>query len=204
MSRTVARPPRSRQRGNTLAGLLIGLVIGLGVAAAVALFITKATVPFVSKPTRAPIGTPDADGKLPDPNRALYAKDASPVASATSTSASSSTSLSQPDTTAIAPAPPNVAPGADGHAPVVDRSTAPDSGITMLQAGAFSNADDAESMRGRLALLGFESRVQPAEREGAKIFRVRLGPYSRMDDLNRARQRLIENGVEATLVAPGR
>ncbi len=74
----------------------------------------------------------------------------------------------------------------------------------MLQAGAFSNADDAESMRGRLALLGFESRVQPADRDGAKIFRVRLGPYGRIDDLNRARQRLIENGVEATLVAPGR
>jgi cell division protein FtsN len=44
----------------------------------------------------------------------------------------------------------------------------------------------------------------PGERDGAKLFRVRLGPYSRIEDLNRARQRLIENGVEATLVAPGK
>ncbi len=209
MSRVVVRPPLARERGNTLAGLLIGLVIGLGVAAAVALFVTKATVPFVSKTTRAPIGVPEADGgKLPDPNRGLYSKEAPTVATAPSSSASSvstpSSTVAQPEPTVIAPAPPNVAPGADGRAPVVDRSSAPDSGITMLQAGAFSNADDAESMRGRLALLGFESRVQPAEREGARIFRVRLGPYPRIDDLNRARQRLIENGVEATLVAPGR
>ena len=74
----------------------------------------------------------------------------------------------------------------------------------MLQAGAFSNADDAESMRGKLALLGFDSRVSPGERDGAKFYRVRLGPYGHIEDLNRARQRLIENGVEATLVPPGK
>lgn len=200
----VARPTPGRERGNTVAGFLVGLVVGLGIAAAVALFVTKATVPFVSKTTRAPVVAPEADGtKLPDPNRGLYAKDAGTVASSAPSSAASTT-VAQPESTVVAPPPPNVAPGADGRAPVVDRTSTPDSGITMLQAGAFSNPDDAESMRGRLALLGFESRVQPAEREGARIYRVRLGPYGRMDDLNRARQRLIENGVEATLVPPGR
>lgn len=185
-----------REDGNTLLGLVIGVVLGLGIAVVVALFVTKATVPFVSKPTRVATPTEPDGTKLPDPNRSLYAKDTPPP----STPASSTPSLS---TTVIAPPPPNVAPGADGPKPaVVDRP--PDTSITMLQAGAFSNAEDAESMRGRLALLGFESRVQPADRDGAKIFRVRLGPYGRIDDLNRARQRLIENGVEATLVAPGR
>jgi cell division protein FtsN len=184
-----------RQHGGTLLGMVIGIVLGLGIAVVVALFVTKATVPFVSKPTRAAT-TPEAEGtKLPDPNKSLYSKD-SPAVVTTTPPATDNGSV-------IAPPPPNVAPGADGKAPVVDRS-APDSNITMLQAGAFTNSEDAESMRGRLALLGFESRVQPAERDGAKIFRVRLGPYSRIDDLNRARQRLIENGVEATLVPPGR
>jgi cell division protein FtsN len=204
MPRVAAWSPSRRERGNTIAGIIIGLVIGLAIAAAVALFVTKATVPFVSKAARAPVASPEAEGgKLPDPNRGLYAKDVAPLASAPTSAAPAST-VTQPEPTVIAPPPPNVAPGADGRAPVLDRSSTPDSGITMLQAGAFSNADDAESMRGRLALLGFESRVQPAEREGARIFRVRLGPYGRMDDLNRARQRLIENGVEATLVPPGR
>jgi cell division protein FtsN len=170
---------------------VIGIAIGLGLAAAVALFVTKATVPFVSKAQKPLTPTEAEGGKLPDPNRTLYPKDSPQVATAT------------PPQTVVAPPPPNVAPGADGKAPVVEKSTT-DTSITMLQAGAFSNADDAESMRGKLALLGFESRVQPGDRDGARIFRVRLGPYGRIEDLNRARQRLIENGVEATLVPPGR
>ena len=181
-----------RQRGSTLLGLVIGLVIGLAIAVLVALLVTKATIPFVNKAPRAVPGVAsDAEaGKLPDPNKGLYPKDSpAPLASAPVASA--------------LPPPPNVAPGADGPAPIVERSQ-PDSKITMLQAGAFSNADDAESMRGKLALLGFDSRVTPGERDGAKFFRVRLGPYTSIDDLNRARQRLIENGVEATLVAPGK
>ena len=186
----------TRQQGGTMLGLVIGIVVGVALAMAVALFVTKATIPFVSKPSR-PAPAVEAEGaKLPDPNKALYAKDTPPAPAA---------ATPPPDNgTVIASIPPNVAPGADGtKPPTVDRAPA-DTGITTLQAGAFSNAEDAESMRGRLALLGFESRVQPADRDGAKIYRVRLGPYSRIDDLNRTRQRLIENGVEATLVAPGR
>ena len=196
MSRRAVRLPCPRhQRGNTVMGLIIGVVIGLGIALVIAMFVTKATIPFVSKPPRAAV-TNEPDGtKLPDPNRSLYSKDAAPAPIQVQPSAS--------DATVIAPPPPNVAPGADSKPPVVDRS-APATGITTLQAGAFSNADDAESMRGRLALLGFDSRVQPGERDGAKLFRVRLGPYGRIEDLNRARQRLIENGIEATLVAPGK
>jgi cell division protein FtsN len=198
--RVITRTQPRRQRGNTVLGLIIGVVLGLGIAAVVALFVTKATVPFVSRPARAPspIAT-DADGKLPDPNKSLYSKDTTPTAPPSSATTAAPTTGAD---SVIAPPPPNVAPGADGKVPAVDAVAS--TGITQLQAGAFSNADDAESMRGRLALLGFESRVQPAERDGAKIFRVRLGPYGRIDDLNRARQRLIENGVEATLVAPGR
>ena len=188
--RAADRQGRCRQQGGTMLGLVIGIVVGLGIAMVVALLITKATVPFVSKPPRVATAT-EPDAKLPDPNRSLYSKDAQTASVLPSTGG-----------TVIAPPPVNVAPGADGK-PVVERTTI-DSNITMLQAGAFSNADDAESMRGRLALLGFESRVQPAERDGARIFRVRLGPYSGIENLNRARQRLIENGVEATLVAPGR
>ena len=181
---------RGRERGNTILGLIIGVVVGLGIAMIVALFVTKATVPFVNKAARPATVEPDP-AKLPDPNKGLYSKDA-PIAA-----------VPAPDAGVIAPPPPNVAPGADGKAPIVDRST-PDTRITLLQAGAFSSAEDADSMRGKLALLGFDSKVVPGERDGAKLFRVRLGPYSRIEDLNRARQRLIENGVEATLVAPGK
>ena len=186
-------PSRLRfQAGNTLVGIIVGLVLGLAIAVVVALFVTKATIPFVNKAPRTPTATEPDNGKLPDPNKGLYSKEGQRDAATVADGG-----------TVVAPPPPNLAPGADGKAPVVDRST-PDTRITMLQAGAFSNADDAESMRGKLALLGFDSRVTPGERDGAKIYRIRLGPYSRIEELNRARQRLIENGVEATLVPPGK
>ena len=194
MSRRHAGTPLGRrQHGGTLLGMIIGIVLGLGIAVAVALFVTRATVPFVSRPQR-PAVAPEAEGaRLPDPNRGLYAKDVAPAPAAVAPPS---------ETTVLAPPPPNVAPGADGKAPVA--APPPSTGITTLQAGAFSTAEDAESMRGRLALLGFDSRVQPGDRDGNRIYRVRLGPYGRIEDLNRVRQRLIENGVEATLVAPGR
>ena len=144
MSRRKASPRLQDQRGNTLIGLIVGLVVGLAIAAGVALFVTKATVPFVNKPPRAAVATEPEGSKLPDPNKGLYAKDTLPGAPVASGDAGS----------VIAPPPPNLAPGADGKAPAVVRP--PASGITMMQAGAFSNAEDAESMRGRLALLGFE------------------------------------------------
>ncbi len=193
MSRRATWPHVPDQRGNTLLGLIVGIVLGLAVAAGVALFVTKATVPFVSKPPHAAVVVEPEGTKLPDPNKSLYAKDAVPAAP-----------TSPGEATVIAPPPPNLAPGADGKKPVVVDPATPPTGITALQAGAFSSAEDAESMRGRLALLGFESRVQPVDRDGAKLYRVRLGPYSRIEDLNRTRQRLIENGIEATLVAPGK
>ena len=36
-----------RQRGGTLLGLLIGVVLGLAIAVATAMFVTRASVPFI-------------------------------------------------------------------------------------------------------------------------------------------------------------
>jgi cell division protein FtsN len=55
-------------------------------------------------------------------------------------------------------------------------------------------------MRGKLALLGFEAKVLGAEVNGQTLFRVRVGPYAQLDDMNKARARLAENGIEASVV----
>src|SRR5215470_4391231 len=73
--------PRQRQKGNTVIGFVAGLVAGLLIAVGVALYMTKAPVPFMNKVQRpsenakAPVAT---DGKLPDPNSALYSKPVEP------------------------------------------------------------------------------------------------------------------------------
>ena len=69
----------------------------------------------------------------------------------------------------------------------------------FLQAGSFSNADDAEKLKARLALLGIESNTQTATIPDKGVWhRVRLGPYKNADELNRARALLKQNGVDAS------
>ena len=70
--------------------------------------------------------------------------------------------------------------------------------VYVLQAGSFRHAGDAESMRARLALIGIEAAVQTVSIDGqATWHRVRVGPYTELRALNRARIRLRENQIEA-------
>jgi Cell division protein len=72
-----------------------------------------------------------------------------------------------------------------------------------LQAGAFGNAADAEEMKARLALLGFEAKTLAAQEGETLLHKVRLGPYKSLDELNTVRARLTQGGVETMLVRIG-
>ena len=70
--------------------------------------------------------------------------------------------------------------------------------IYYLQAGSFSNADDADKLKAKLAMLGMEASVQIATIPDKGVWhRVRLGPYKGADEMNSARAALKQNGVEA-------
>lgn len=70
-----------------------------------------------------------------------------------------------------------------------------------LQAGAFLHAEDAEAMRARLALLGFEADIQRVpDAQAIELYKVRLGPFRGMDELNPARARLTQNGIDTLLI----
>ncbi|WP_179216439.1 SPOR domain-containing protein, partial [Achromobacter xylosoxidans] len=73
-------------------------------------------------------------------------------------------------------------------------------GTYYLQAGAFRGENDAESLKARIILLGLPVAVQKAEVNGKSINRVRVGPFARLDDMNRARGRLGENKIETAVV----
>lgn len=73
-------------------------------------------------------------------------------------------------------------------------------GSYYLQAGAFRGENDAESLRARIILLGLPVAVQKAEVNGKPLNRVRVGPFARLDDMNRARGRLGENKIETAVV----
>jgi hypothetical protein len=176
-----------------LAGFLVGLVTGLVLAVLVAVFVTRAPIPFVDRGARSPghVFEPKSLADAPDPNRSLNERGFSVPSGAGDV---------VPPAGSGAPSAvlPGIVPGqrdaAAGSAAVAGAQQ------YLLQAGAFRSSPEAENMKVRLALIGFEAQVSDVRVDGRTLYRVRIGPYAQPDAMNRARARLAENGIEVSVV----
>jgi len=63
-------------------------------------------------------------------------------------------------------------------------------GTYVLQAGSFTEFEDADRRRAQLALQGIESRIQRVMIDDRTYHRVRIGPTRDLDELNALRSRL--------------
>lgn len=209
-----------RQQGNTLTGVIIGLIVGLAIAVAVALAITKGATPFTDKSGKLGKLAEPTPGQVSDPNKPLYgnrdaareankqladkpkAADADPLAQVIA-------GLKDPSDpkaagkAPVAPVTPAVAAAPHELARVVSAKTdagADDKVVYFLQAGAFREVSDAENIRARLALLGFEAVISDRNSDSGLLHRVRIGPYNQVESMNRARAKLIDSGVDVAIV----
>ena len=69
-----------------------------------------------------------------------------------------------------------------------------------LQAGSFQNMAEADNQKARLALMGVEARIQQVMLQDKVWYRVRLGPYPRMDEVSILRGELARQGIDARVV----
>jgi cell division protein FtsN len=66
-----------------------------------------------------------------------------------------------------------------------------------LQAAAFDSLAEADNMKARLAFAGLETQIEKTAIEGKGTFyRVRLGPYSKLEDLDAADRKLSAQGIK--------
>jgi cell division protein FtsN len=85
-------------------------------------------------------------------------------------------------------------------APVSTRP-APPAETYYLQAGSFRGADQADRFKAKLALMGFETDIQTITINNKDTYhRVRVGPYSDLRTLDKARSRLKKEGIETRTV----
>ncbi|TFZ02109.1 sporulation protein [Ramlibacter humi] len=199
----------NKQRGNILVGIVIGVVLGLGAALAVAVYVTKVPIPFV---TKNPARTPDQDAaesrknKDWDPNAPLYGKNPArplppaPAASAASGAASAPVAAT-PDRPASAPRAPAASADPLGDLAAA-RSATPgaDPFFYFVQVGAFRTPEDAEAQRAKLSLMGVEAKVTEREQSGRQVFRVRVGPFEKKDEAEKNKEKLESVGLETALV----
>ncbi|MBI3575985.1 MAG: SPOR domain-containing protein [Gammaproteobacteria bacterium] len=76
--------------------------------------------------------------------------------------------------------------------------SAPEPGVSyMLQAASFATFPEADQLKARLALSGLGAQIQKVSIEGrGDYYRVRLGPFSKIEELDSASQQLQQIGLK--------
>jgi len=218
-----APSPRAESRLNhpLLLGMIIGLLLGVVISLAVALWLNRLSNPFVEK-GRAP--EPISKVAPAQPQAPAEAAKAAEKAAKGAVPATGT-----PDKTAAAKSPERprfefyrILPGekevGEKEAAAASKSTPPaaplakagsspaapkpHSGETYwLQAGAFTEEREADNLKAKIALTGLEASVRPVSiPDKGTLYRVRLGPYQSLDDANRIKGALTQNGVGAAII----
>lgn len=211
----------SRLAHPLLLGMIIGLLLGVVISLAVALWLNRLSNPFVEKgkppepvakfagpqpappPDAAKAAEQAAKGKLPAPEKPKAAERPRfefyqilpGEKEVTEKDAKAAAAGPAP---ATAPRPPSLAGAKPGSA----TSPKPHSGeIYWLQAGAFTEEREADNLKARIALTGLEASVRSVSiPDKGTLYRVRLGPYQSLDDANRIKSALSQNGVGAAII----
>ena len=179
-----SKSAKRKSRGNTLLGIFIGLALGLVIAVGIALYVSKMPSPF-DKGAEKAVDKKGAQAKVIEPVKV------------------------EPDEKhfdfyRILPG--QEVPVSEKELQQQTKAAKKDSGESkkepyLVQAGAFQSPTDADAMKARLALLGLEASVEPAHlQDKGTLYRVRLGPYTDLNEINNVRGTLSQNGISASLV----
>ena len=76
-------------------------------------------------------------------------------------------------------------------------------GVYVLQAGSYRNEADADRVRAQLALQGVDARVQRVAVDADVWHRVRIGPITNLEELNKVRRQLRAAEVDALVIRVG-
>ena len=194
-------------------GIIIGLLLGIVIALAVALWLNKTAIPFMerSKPLEPP---PKLESKMqpkaePPKTDTQKPGDGAPAKSTPEKSrfefyqilpgekdaaAKDGKSVARKPAEKPAETPTLAAKPADKPAAAVRESY-------FLQAGAFQNESDADNLKAKIAFIGLAATVKAVTLpDKGTLYRVRLGPYQSLEEVNRIKSALSETGVGAAVV----
>jgi cell division protein FtsN len=217
-------PQRHRAFGGSLLGVFIGIVVGLGLAASVAYWLMKnnPALPLpsfsrdVHEPARDAAKVARTDDKprfdfykiLPGVEEPKVQPPVAPDRGDRAVVQQAKDRGAAPKADAVQSVSANV--GTPAKLPLADavkgasaepaKAARPNDRF-WLQAGSFSTAPDAENLRARLALAGWEALVQEGTLSDKSVrYRVRLGPYDNTDELSRMKSELAKRGFDVAVI----
>jgi len=184
-----AREKPSSKGNPFFTGLLVGLLLGVGLSVAVAVLVKGGESPFVNKIAQAPVVEPtpsETPAAKPDGenNAAPVAADKPRFDFYTILPGSESSVTEQE------------IKDKEAHKEVVKVNES-----YFLQVGAFQTEQEADNMKAKLALLGMEAIIQTATIPDKGVWhRVRVGPYTDSDQINKAKTELTKNGFKTDMI----
>ena len=208
-----AAPAKKKAAGGTLVGMFIGLVIGVAAAAGVVLYLNKSPLPFnkqVQAGNAGQNGNASANGNgqpvVPAQPLALPGKPGDPIPEKRfqfydilpGKTDAVPDKAAKPEVKKEELKKEEVKVEAKKEEPkkeALKESKTP----LFLQAGSFSTAQDADNQKAKLAFMGVEAVIQQVMIQDKNLFRVRVGPYMKIDELNKVRAELAKAGIEAQL-----
>lgn len=196
---------RRKSGGGTLIGLFVGLVIGVLVAAGVVWYIHKTPVPFSNKtPPSAPPAPQQQQPGTPAAPLALPGKPGDPVPQSSDKPRFDFYKILPGNSEAIPD--PKPAEGKSGEPKQADGTKGKDGTEAALkepvylQTGSFQNASDADNQKAKLAMMGAEATIHQVMLQDKVWYRVRLGPFRKVEDVNAMRAELARQGIDANVV----
>ncbi len=172
------------------AGLLIGLLLGVAAAVGLTMYINKGDSPFEDKKINAP-STESLTAKTPKEKtseESAAPQEESQVNVKPANDFDFYTILPETESTVT-------------EQEIKDNATTVEKDSYFLQVGAFQNAADADNMKAKLALQGFEAVVQTATIADIGTWhRVRVGPLNNLEQINKIRGDLTTAGFNTDLI----
>ena len=178
---------KSQSKGNPFfSGLLVGFLLGVAASLAVVMYIKGGESPFATQ----------ADTKKPIAEK--IAEDAKKSAEADNEKPSADNDKTRFDFYTILP-------GSESKVSTEELNIKDQQPVVQytyyLQVGAFQTSDEADNMKAKLALQGFEAVVQTATIPDKGVWhRVRVGPLNNLDEINKAKNDLAANGFKTDLI----
>jgi cell division protein FtsN len=189
-------PERSKNtsKGNPLfTGLLIGILMGVAASLGVVMFIKGGESPFAQQTSNEitkSVSEKMQDKAIADQANADAAAEAGPDGT-----------QNRFDFYTILPGSESKVSAAEE---IKIKDDAPEPALQIsyyLQVGAFQTGEEADNMKAKLALQGFEAVVQTATTADKAIWhRVRVGPLTNLDQINKTKNDLLKNGFKADLI----
>jgi cell division protein FtsN len=178
-------PNHKKSGGGTWVGIFIGLVLGIVIATGVVWYTNETPVPFrprvqpapITDANRPPVTLPGKPGDPPpaqQPSQPL-ASIQPPGGPTAQSEAAINSSVARTETPAAQERP------------------------FYFQAGSFSQPQEADRLKARLAMMGLEADVQQVMVQNRTFYRLRLGPYAK-DRADSVRAELAQEGIETAFI----